>query len=103
VKLRGLTSLASDTDNRKRIEESFEFRVDRKQSVTECCRQCARDRAGRPEAVDKLEALLKLNRFQRLEVLAVMVEDYSEGTAARTSRARRTRSRPTSATWRASD
>ena len=33
---------------------------------------------GDPEAVDKLEALLKLNPVsRRLEVLAVMVEDYT--------------------------
>ena len=79
VRLRDLSSLASDTDNQKRIEEfvrNFALIVNN-QSQSAAATVPVME-PGDPEAVDKLEAILKLNPVsRRLEVLAVMVEDYT--------------------------
>jgi hypothetical protein len=79
VKLGDLTSLASDTDNRNRIEEfvrNFALIVNN-QSQSAAANVPVIE-PGDPDAVDKLEAVLKLNPVsRRLEVLAVMVEDYT--------------------------
>ena len=79
VKLGNLTPLASDTDRQRRIEEFVRnFALIISNQSQGAAASVPVIQPGDSDAAEKLEAILKLNPVsRRLEVLAVMVEDYS--------------------------